>query len=816
MTRPSDSTPGAFADALRAFMERERRTNSDLAQLTGISVRTIEKWAAGEARRPRFVADLLKVGRGLALSLDETDALLHAAGHPGVAKLTAQGEQTGDATLLALLDRWRPSAATGRAGQASLHQLRAPVVDFVGREQERAVLLAALAVAAGPPPAGCAVGLHGMGGVGKTELATRAAHDALALFPDAQLVVELHGASEAPVSSTEALRQLVRALDPDGAAVISDDLGELQRRYLTLLHGRRVLVLADDARDVEQVRALMPPAGCGLLITSRQRFTLPGMVGVHLEPLDGEAPGLLRQICARLDSAEAAALARACAGLPLALRVSAGLLQNNPAMRPGHYVARLDDLRQRLRQLSDPDDPRHDVAASLALSYDLLDAPARRIFRQLGVLAGDFDLALAAAAAGVAEGEAEPALHLLLRRNLLRYDGARERWGCHDLVRALALEQLAAAGEEEAVGLRYARAACRIGEETQAGFLGGGDAGMAALARFDAERPHTDAAWRWALARAGAATADRLLIDLALATDRIGRLRYHPADEVLPRLAAAQAAAERLGDAAHVARLQRMTGTVLWLLGEPQRALPALEQALHSAQALGDEQLEAEALRDLASSVNNLGGRANIETAIGYEERALAIFRARGDEFACCMLLNNIGTSYASINAFPQAAVALEEALAIARARGFLASETALLSNLGWIYTEMGQLDRAIGPYEQALAITRALQDPRGSGYVLGALAHCCLLMGDLKRAIAACAEAVAVLNRIGDARGVAICSWTYGKALLRSGERERGLALMRETVDYERRVGYTEEAEHAAELAALEAEPAAPGPDAQ
>ena len=74
---------------------------------------------------------------------------------------------------------------------SALHQLRAPVGDFVGREHEIEQFVQALSKAAGA--AAAISGVRGLGGIGKTELAYTAAQRLAAQFPDAQLLVELAG-----------------------------------------------------------------------------------------------------------------------------------------------------------------------------------------------------------------------------------------------------------------------------------------------------------------------------------------------------------------------------------------------------------------------------------------------------------------------------------------------------------------------------------------------------------------------------------------------------------------------------------------------
>lgn len=198
----------------------------------------------------------------------------------------------------------------------ALHQLRAPVGDFVGRTAEIDQLVTTLSTGGGAAISG----VRGLGGIGKTELAYAVAQRLADAFPDAQLVVELRGASAAPLTPEAALQTVIRAFERE--AKLPDDLAQLQALYRDKLRGMRALILADDAKDAAQVRPLLPPAGCALLVTSRNRFTLPGMTALDLGTLPPDAAAtLLREICPRID-AHAAPLATLCGYLPLVLKVN--------------------------------------------------------------------------------------------------------------------------------------------------------------------------------------------------------------------------------------------------------------------------------------------------------------------------------------------------------------------------------------------------------------------------------------------------------------------------------------------------------------
>jgi hypothetical protein len=375
------------------------------------------------------------------------------------------------------------------ASPPALHQLRAPVGDFVGREQEIDQLVQTLAKAASGSAAAVISGIRGLGGIGKTELAYVVAHRLKNAFPDAQLVINLHGASNcSPLTPAQALQAVVRVFEPESR--VSDDLDQLQARYRSLLTGGRILLLADNAQDAAQVRPLLPPPSCALLVTSRNRFSLPGMVALDLGVLPpDEAERLLLDICPRIGE-HRQGLAKLCGYLPLALRVSASLLEANDIRDVVHYLKQMET--ERLKYLDDrenPDDPEASVEASLRLSYSTLSPEAQAALCQLSVFPTSFDLPAAQRVIAV-DGDVVEVLELLRRRSLLERDVGTKRYDLHDLVRAFGAERLE---DADIVRLRHAR--YYAGVAAQAGDLYGQGVArlLSGLALFDRERIHIDA-----------------------------------------------------------------------------------------------------------------------------------------------------------------------------------------------------------------------------------------------------------------------------------------------------------------------------------
>lgn len=304
----------------------------------------------------------------------------------------------------------------------------------------------------GPAPSSsCA----GWGGVGKTELAYKVAIRLKSQFPEGQLLLELGGETPMPLSAEQALRSIIRNFVPPETVNKADTPGKLQALYETTLAGKGFFILADNAKGADQVRPLLPPTGCALLVTTRQRFTLPGMIAVDLNSLTADvAELLLRQICPRIGDA-AARLAKLCGCLPLALRISASMLASDDAIRVERYLERLADQKQRLSLLHDPDDPAFDVGSSLRLSYDALEPAARDLLCQLCVFPASFDLKAVLGVVRTSDAvDLEDLLSVLRRRSMVDWREDEQRYSLHDLVRVFASAQ---AADVDAVRKRHAQ-----------------------------------------------------------------------------------------------------------------------------------------------------------------------------------------------------------------------------------------------------------------------------------------------------------------------------------------------------------------------
>ena len=316
---------------------------------------------------------------------------------------------------------------------------------FTGRRHELALLDELLALR--DDHATVTVAVHGMPGVGKSTLAVRWAHRAVDRFPDGQLFLDLRGftTDEPPLSPADALRSLLSGLGVPSHALPADVDARIGL-YRTMLAGRRVLVVLDNARDAQQAAALLPATpGCAGIVTSRNQLTGLAVQGAHLmtvglPALEDARESLRARIGgARADAEPSAldAIIACCARLPLAMAVVGARAQGSPRFS-------LTSIADELRAGEEPldafvaDDPRSDVRRVFSWSYQALRPETDRLFRLLSLHNGtDISTAAAASLAGLPIRQTRESLGELTRGHLLveRFPG---RFAYHDLIRAYA------------------------------------------------------------------------------------------------------------------------------------------------------------------------------------------------------------------------------------------------------------------------------------------------------------------------------------------------------------------------------------------
>ncbi len=552
----------SFGELLRRFRVAGSLTQEALAEQCRISPATIAAIEQGRRTAPRLSTVRL-IADALGLSAGDRELLAMAADHgAGSAGVTG--------------------TAAGVAG------LPATRTSFIGRGQEQASLLAALADSR-------VLTLVGPGGVGKTRLALQAAQAAAIRYPSGTAFVDLVPVREGFLSQAVAAPLGVaegpgRSLD----AALHEHLAR----------GRALLVLdnCEHLLDVVAPFAEKLLANCAdltILATSRERLAIPGEQVITVPPLslaggaarseaeelfhdrarvsdpgfDGSAE-VVRQVCARLD------------GVPLAIELAAA---RNASLGADGLLAGLDDRLRLLAGCRGAQERHRSLRAVIDWSHDLLDSDERVMFRRIGIFVGGFDLdAAIALAADGHRGAVADLVGRLTDKSLLAHlrgpDGSR--WQMLETIRVYALDRLADSGEENAVRDAHLRWAVAV-----AGDL----------------RRSVESALPW---RTGFdQVADDLRAALAREPGRALRGASHELARVLGHLTYARrfmaesrehyrTASARAADPGQAAADLRTAAGVAMASGHAGLAFDLLLGSARSAAAAGDDSIRAVALAD--------------------------------------------------------------------------------------------------------------------------------------------------------------------------------------------------------------------------
>jgi DNA-binding SARP family transcriptional activator/tetratricopeptide (TPR) repeat protein len=485
------------------------------------------------------------------------------------------------------------------------HQLPAATLRFVGRSSElrglsELVCSDALTI----------VAITGTAGVGKTTLAVHWARGVADSFPDGRLYVNLRGFDHhrEPVAPGDVITRFLEALGVS-AERIPAGLEAQSALYRSLVADRRMLVLLDNARDVEQVRPLLPGSCPSLvLITSRSRLT--GLIvneGARhlavdvLTPDEAHALLVSRIGAARVEGADE--LIRWCGGLPLALAIVAARAVQEPGLPLSALAAELADERTRLDTL-DTGDEATSVRAVFQWSYQQLSPAAARMFRLVGVHPGpDITVPAMASLAGVSLDEARECARELVRASLLT-EHVSGRFACHDLLRVYAADRASvdetaearAAATERAFD-HYLHTLIAVDAAHHERFRLLKDVPTVVSGAIPEILEGRDAIEAWARAESGVLRA------VIAQSDELGWDRhtwqlvwfiFDVIDWTSPWLdwlwifATARGAAGRLGERQYVARLLYLEGMALGRVGRFEECRDFLEQSDHAYAEIGD------------------------------------------------------------------------------------------------------------------------------------------------------------------------------------------------------------------------------------
>ncbi|MFB9930331.1 BTAD domain-containing putative transcriptional regulator [Amycolatopsis halotolerans] len=626
---------------------------------------------------------------------------------------------------------------------------------FAGRADELA-RLTAMHDNASRRGHGSVLAITGTGGIGKTWLALRWAYRHLDRFPDGQLYVNLRGFDPTgkPMAPATAIRGFLDALGGDSLAVPAD-FDAQAGLFRSMVAGKRMLVMLDNAADSDQVRSLLPgDSRCTVLVTSRgQLSTLAATHGglvLDLDPLNADEARelLVRHLSAEKLAAEpraATEILELCAGLPLAIGIVAARAAQHRDFPLAALAAELRDPASRL-DLLDGGDLTLNLRAVLSWSCRGLSRDATSAAGLVGSAPGpDLSLPAAAALTGLPTARARIVLRELEDAHLVQQH-APHRFCMHDLVRLFAAQHMKQtdADDRAAEPVRrlvdfYLHTAFAANRRLDPHYppirldaVAAGcqplcpDDESAALAWFAAEHSNLLVAQRLAADRGWRAEVWQLAWTLGTYHRRSGLL-----SDNLTVWSAALDAAHRAGDRAAHTLTHRLLGYAYARAGHADDAQKHLRRALSLAEAADDRLGQAHAYHLMAGAWEQ---QANDRQALRCARHALPLFRA----------------------------------LDLPVWEGWT------LGQIGWHQARLGDHDEGRAHCAAALALARRHDDPEGEAVVLDSLGYICVRAADYARATHYYEQALTAFNGLGNASEEADTLVNLGAAHYAQGQREQ------------------------------------------
>ena len=647
--------------------------------------------------------------------------------------------------------RSRPGAEHGAVVPVPA-QLPLDAPGFSGRHEELGMLHAMLPSARSAPSTESVpiIVISGTAGVGKTALAVRFGRQVAKRFPDGQLHVNLRGMdpATAPMEPGEALRFFLDSfgVPPHRIAVGPEAQAAL---YRSLLDGKRMLIVLDNASNAAQVRPLLPGSpGCLVVVTSRNQMAglvaAEGAVPLTLDVLSQEeAHEMLARrlghdrVCAEPEAADE--ITEECARLPLALSIAVGRAAGRPRRSLAELAAELRDARGRLDALA-ADEAATDVRAVLSWSYDQLSVLGSGMFRLLGLHPGpDISLSAAASLAGVPRAAAGTAMRELTRTHMVaEYTPAR--FAFHDLLRAYAADQSERHDTEE----ERQAATRRVLDH----YL---HTAMAATMRFS---PHRSPL-RLPEPLPGVLPADFSAKEQAAAWF----------DAEAPVLVALVDYADANGFEAYAWQIPWTLGPFFSRRGRWQEYAAIQQTALGAARRLGQPLGLAHAHHLLGHAQAHL---ADYDAAEANMRRALDIFHDLEDRGNEAVVMNGLGLMYERQGRYEEALAVTLDALRMLKAVGHWWTQATLENSSGWLYAHLGQYDEALSHCMRALSLHRESGHRGGAGDTLDSLGYIYRQIGDYASSRDYYQQAVALYHEIGD-------SFSEGQSLTGLGDTHAG-----------------------------------------
>jgi tetratricopeptide (TPR) repeat protein len=601
-------------------------------------------------------------------------------------------------------------------------------VESIGRTHELAQLATHFADDTRPRVAV----LTGIGGSGKTRLASAFAHRIASKFPDGVFFHSVEGED-----AREVVSETIKRLAPT-ARIPHEHHGRLSL-YRDLLAGKRVLTILDGLESEQTAKELIPPPPSALLVTSRRNILLPNVMSIQLGMLSLEEAALLLRSNLdpnrKFELNELVQVADALDRHPLTLTLAAEYLNSNPQLSIQEWLSLVSKQRN---ELPTNELVKRLIARVLGHSHE----PPEQI-AMLAVFEGSFKAEAAQAIWDVNDETARKRLDAYAYSAILeKRDG---RFGIHEMIKEYFRETFS----DAVASVRLRHATYFLVELSQiADQYHEPSRRSLALEHFNANRMDIEAGHAWAeQASQTSLDARNLLIGYATTGFELFATQL-PATKWIGWIQSALDECKKNAYRGDHALLLYAMGIALMNQGDMMEAQVRLRNCIDIANANSDRRIEGAALGVLGLAFSLMG---DLNEAIKCYEHSLDIAQSLSDKVAQANAIGNLGVAYASIGDIPRAVASFEQQLAIANSLSDIAGAANAIGNLGLARRSQDDLAGARNLFEKQLALSREISDLRGQTSALSNLGSVMLSYGDLMEAAKAFEEAMSIARHLGD-----------------------------------------------------------------
>jgi tetratricopeptide (TPR) repeat protein len=221
--------------------------------------------------------------------------------------------------------------------------------------------------------------------------------------------------------------------------------------------------------------------------------------------------------------------------------------------------------------------------------------------------------------------------------------------------------------------------------------------------------------------------------------------------------------------------------------GELAKAIALYEQSLEINEKIGYLQGKAATWHQLAVIYATQG---EVAKAMAFYEQSLDLAEKIGDVEGKAATLHNLAVIYATQGEVAKAMAFYEQSLEINEKISHLQGKADNLHSLAGIYANQGEVANAIALYEESLELEEKIGNVRGKDATLHCLAGIYADQGEVAKAIALYEQSLELEEKICDVQGKAATLRKLAPIYAKQGEVAKAIALYEQSLELDEKIG--------------------------